>query len=149
MVFQTPGSCLLALLLRWVHVRNSEDMHCIVLQKIPHAKKQQGTLAKATAGAMLMSAATVGLNILQDMNKPVFEMKFESLPPASKVGYRLVLLIIPEGQRYAESETLFLFWQQQHAWRSMCIFPPLPTSTERKKRKTKQGFRILKIRIQI
>ncbi len=41
---------------------------------------------------MVMSAASLGLNILQDMSEPVFEMKFESLPPASKVGYRLVLL---------------------------------------------------------
>ena len=41
---------------------------------------------------MMTSAASLGLNILQDMNEPVFEMKFESLPPASKVGYRSVLL---------------------------------------------------------
>ena len=39
-----------------------------------------------------MSAGSLGLNILQDMNEPVFEMKFESLPPASKVGYRLVCM---------------------------------------------------------
>ena len=37
-----------------------------------------------------MSAASVGLNLLQDMNEPVFEMKFESLSPTSKVAYRLV-----------------------------------------------------------
>lgn len=37
---------------------------------------------------MVMSAASLGLNILQDMSEPVFEMKFESLPPVSKVGYR-------------------------------------------------------------
>lgn len=43
---------------------------------------------------MVMSAAGLGLNILQDMNEPVFEMKFESLPPTSKVGYRSVLLEI-------------------------------------------------------
>ena len=36
-----------------------------------------------------MSAASVGLNLLQDMNEPVFEMKFESLSPTSKVAYRL------------------------------------------------------------
>lgn len=41
---------------------------------------------------MVTSAATLGLNILQDMNDPVFKMKFESLPPASKVGYRLALI---------------------------------------------------------
>ena len=41
----------------------------------------------------MTSVATLGLNILQDMNDPVFEMKFESLPPASKVGYRLVLIV--------------------------------------------------------
>ena len=40
---------------------------------------------------MAVSAAGVGLNILQDMNEPVFEMKFECLPPASKIGYRFVL----------------------------------------------------------
>ena len=40
----------------------------------------------------MMSAASMGLNIVQDMSEPVFEMKFESLPPASKVGYRQVLL---------------------------------------------------------
>ena len=39
---------------------------------------------------MVMSAASVGLNLLQDMNEPVFEMKFESLSPTSKVAYRLV-----------------------------------------------------------
>ena len=38
---------------------------------------------------MVMSAASVGLNLLQDMNEPVFEMKFESLSPTSKVAYRL------------------------------------------------------------
>ena len=37
-----------------------------------------------------MSAASVGLNLLQDMNEPVFEMKFESLSPTSKVAYKLV-----------------------------------------------------------
>lgn len=41
-----------------------------------------------------MSAASLGLNILQDMSDPVFEMKFESLPPTSKVSYRLVLVIL-------------------------------------------------------
>ena len=60
------------------------------LQKASLAKKQQGTLSKATTGAMVMSAASVGLNLLQDMNEPVFEMKFESLSPTSKVAYRLV-----------------------------------------------------------
>lgn len=39
-----------------------------------------------------MSAASLGLNIIQDMSEPVFEMKFESLPPTSKVGYRLVFV---------------------------------------------------------
>ena len=57
-----------------------------------NTKKQQATLAKGTVGAMVTSAASLGLNILQDMSEPVFEMKFESLPPASKVGYRQVLL---------------------------------------------------------
>lgn len=61
-------------------------------QKVSQAKKQQGTLTKGTFGAMMTSAGSLGLNILQDMNEPVFEMKFESLPPASKVGYRSVLL---------------------------------------------------------
>ena len=37
-----------------------------------------------------MSAASVGVNLLQDMSEPVFEMKFESLSPTSKVAYRLV-----------------------------------------------------------
>ena len=60
------------------------------LQKASLAKKQQGTLSKATTGAMVMSAASVGLNLLQDMNEPVFEMKFESLSPTSKVAYKLV-----------------------------------------------------------
>lgn len=59
------------------------------MQKTSLAKKQQGTLSKATTGAMVMSAASVGLNLLQDMNEPVFEMKFESLSPTSKVAYRL------------------------------------------------------------
>ena len=59
------------------------------MQKASLAKKQQGTLSKATTGAMVMSAASVGLNLLQDMNEPVFEMKFESLSPKSKVAYRL------------------------------------------------------------
>ena len=57
-----------------------------------NTKKQQATVAKGTVGAMVTSAASLGLNILQDMSEPVFEMKFESLPPASKVGYRQVLL---------------------------------------------------------
>ena len=47
---------------------------------------------KGSVEAMVTSAATLGLNILQDMNDPVFKMKFESLPPASKVGYRLALI---------------------------------------------------------
>ena len=59
------------------------------MQKASLAKKQQGTLSKATTGAMVMSAASVGLNLLQDMSEPVFEMKFESLSPTSKVAYRL------------------------------------------------------------
>ena len=59
------------------------------MQKASLAKKQQGTLSNATTGAMVMSAASVGLNLLQDMNEPVFEMKFESLSPTSKVAYRL------------------------------------------------------------
>ena len=59
------------------------------MQKASLAKKQQGTLSKATTGAMVMSAASVGLNLLQDMIEPVFEMKFESLSPTSKVAYRL------------------------------------------------------------
>lgn len=59
------------------------------MQKASLAKKQQGTLSKATTGAMVMSAASVGLNLFQDMNEPVFEMKFESLSPTSKVAYRL------------------------------------------------------------
>lgn len=41
-----------------------------------------------------MSAASLGLNVLQDMSDPVFEMKFESLPPTSKVSYRLVLVVL-------------------------------------------------------
>jgi len=57
-----------------------------------NTKKQQATLAKGTVGAMVTSAASLGLNILQEISEPVFEMKFESLPPASKVGYRQVLL---------------------------------------------------------
>lgn len=72
-----------------------------------NTKKQQATLAKGTVGAMVMSAASVGLNILQDMSEPVFEMKFESLPPASKVGYRQVLLKL-------STVTLKLFWIQVH-----------------------------------
>ena len=45
-----------------------------------------------TVGALAMSAATVGLNLLPDLVvPPVFEMKFEQLPPASKVAYRLGL----------------------------------------------------------
>ena len=44
----------------------------------------------------MMSAASLGLNIVQDMSEPVFEMKFESLPPASKVGYRQVLLTLKQ-----------------------------------------------------
>lgn len=73
-----------------------------------NTKKQQATLAKGTVGAMVMSAASVGLNILQDMSEPVFEMKFESLPPASKVGYRQVLLKL-------NTVTLKLFsWIQVH-----------------------------------
>ena len=66
----------------------------LISQKVAKAKKQQGTLAKGTVDAMVMSAAGLSLNILQDMNEPVFEMKFESLPPTSKVGYRSVLLEI-------------------------------------------------------
>lgn len=42
----------------------------------------------------MMSTASLGLNIVQDMSEPVFEMKFESLSPASKVGYRQVLLTL-------------------------------------------------------
>ena len=56
----------------------------------------------------MMSAASLGLNILQDMSEPVFEMKFESLPSASKVGYRQVLLT-------PNTVTLELFsWIQVH-----------------------------------
>lgn len=55
-----------------------------------------------------MSTASLGLNIVQDMSKPVFEMKFESLSPASKVGYRQVLLTL-------NTVTLELFsWTQVH-----------------------------------
>ena len=60
--------------------------NCIV-QRVYEAKKQ-GTLSKGTVGAVVMSAAGLGLNILQEMNEPVFEMKFESLPPANKAAYR-------------------------------------------------------------
>lgn len=69
-------------------------MTSFILQKFSHAKKQ-GPLSKGTVGAMVMSAASLGLNILQEMNEPVFQMKFESLPPASKISYRLVLLSTP------------------------------------------------------
>ncbi|XP_022802556.1 vacuolar protein sorting-associated protein 13D-like isoform X2 [Stylophora pistillata] len=64
-------------------------------QKVSLTKKQQATVVKGSVGAMVTSAATLGLNILQDMNDPVFEMKFESLPPASKVGYRLSVTTQP------------------------------------------------------
>ena len=73
-------------------VRRTLCHDSVILQKVLNTKKQQATLAKGTVGAMVTSAASLGLNILQDMSEPVFEMKFESLPPASKVGYRQVLL---------------------------------------------------------
>lgn len=77
---------------------------CLLSQRVSQTKKQQGTLAKGTVGAMMMSAASLGLNILQDISEPVFEMKFESLPPSSKVGYRLVLL------------TLYQMSLELHSW---------------------------------
>ncbi|KAJ7382631.1 hypothetical protein OS493_033687 [Desmophyllum pertusum] len=64
-------------------------------QKVSQTKKQQATVERGTVGAMAMSAATLGLNILQDMSEPVFAMKFESLPPASKVAYRLSVTTQP------------------------------------------------------
>lgn len=80
----------------------------LISQRVLNTKKQQATVAKGTVGAMMMSTASLGLNILQDMSEPVFEMKFESLPPASKVGYRYVLLTLSTG-------TLELFsWIQVH-----------------------------------
>ena len=42
---------------------------------------------------MMTSAASLGLNILQEMNEPVFEMKFESLPSSKKAAYRSDLLM--------------------------------------------------------
>ena len=67
------------------------NIDALILQKVSQTKKQQATVERGTVGAMAMSAATLGLNILQDMSEPVFAMKFESLPPASKVAYRLVV----------------------------------------------------------
>ena len=64
----------------------------MIQQKVSLTKRQQATVVKGSVEAMVTSAATLGLNILQDMNDPVFKMKFESLPPASKVGYRLALI---------------------------------------------------------
>lgn len=63
-------------------------------QRVYEAKKQ-GTLSRGTVGAVVMSAAGLGLNILQEMNEPVFEMKFESLPPANKAAYRLSVTTQP------------------------------------------------------
>ena len=72
----------------WSRSRNFS----LIQQKVSLTKRQQATVVKGSVEAMVTSAATLGLNILQDMNDPVFKMKFESLPPASKVGYRLALI---------------------------------------------------------